>query len=103
MLDLLEKNGINLKDKSFDEVIEIIDSTIQITCLGHVTFDAKNENISIESEKNSGHSLPWVSILNNYLHSQGFKTRIIYQNQLQKGEKVHIKISKEQRDKLLKN
>ena len=32
MIKLLEKNGINLKTKSLDDVIEIIDAIIQITC-----------------------------------------------------------------------
>jgi hypothetical protein len=62
-------------------------------CSGHANFDAKNKNISIESKLNSGHSLPWVAILDEYLQKQGFKTRLVYQNHAQKGEKVHIKIN----------
>ena len=38
MIKLLEKNGINLKTKSLDDVIEIIDAIIQITCSGHVNL-----------------------------------------------------------------
>jgi len=92
-LNLLEKNGVNLKEKTLDEMIEIIDSALQIMCSGHANFDAKNKNISIESKLNSGHSLPWVVILDGYLQNQGFKTRVVYQNHPQKGEKVHIKIN----------
>ena len=94
MLKLLEKNGVNLKSKSLDDVIEIIDAIIQITCSGHVNFEANTKNITIESKLNSGHSLPWVSILDGYLQKQGYKTRTIYQNRSNKGEKTHIKISK---------
>ncbi len=93
MLKLLEKNGINLKSKSIEEIIEIIDSTIQIMCSGHVSFDSTNKNITIESKLNCGHSLPWVSLLNDCLHKQGHKTRMVYQNHASKGEKVHIKIN----------
>lgn len=92
-LNFLEKNGIDLKSKTLDEIIEIIDSALQIMCSGHVNFDAKNKNVSIESKVNSGHSLPWVAILDGYLQNQGFKTRVVYQNHSQKGEKVHIKIN----------
>jgi hypothetical protein len=92
-LNLLEENGIDLKTRTLDEVIEIIDSTLQVMCSGHANFDAKNKNISIESKLNSGHSLPWVAILDEYLQKQGFKTRLVYQNHAQKGEKVHIKIN----------
>ena len=94
MIKLLEKNGINLKSKSLDDVIDIIDAIIQITCSGHVNFEANTKNITIESKLSSGHSLPWVSILEGYLKKQGYKTRTIYQNNSNKGEKIHIKISK---------
>ena len=92
-LNLLENNGIDLKSKTLDEIIEIIDSALQIMCSGHANFDAKNKNVSIESKVNSGHSLPWAVILDGYLQNQGFKTRVVYQNHSQKGEKVHIKIN----------
>jgi len=94
MFKLLEKGGISLKSKSLDDIIEIMDAVLQITCSGHVNFEANTKNITIESKLNSGHSLPWVSILDGCLQKQGYKTRTIYQNNLQKGEKIHIKISK---------
>ena len=94
MFKLLEKNGINLKSKSLDDVIEIMDAVLQITCSGHVNFEANTKNITVESKLNSGHSLPWASILDGCLQKQGYKTRTIYQNNSQKGEKVHIKVTK---------
>ena len=93
-LKLLEKNGIILKLKSLDDIIEIMDAIIQITCSGHVNFEANTKNITIESKLNNGYSLPWVSILEEYLQKQGYKTRTVYQNNSTKGEKTHIKISK---------
>jgi HTH-type transcriptional regulator, sugar sensing transcriptional regulator len=92
LLKLLEKNGINIKSKNLEDVLEIIDSVLQITCSGHANFNANSKNITIESKVNSGYSLPWVSILNEYLHKQGYKTRMVLQNHSQKGEKIHIKI-----------
>ncbi|WP_010190399.1 TrmB family transcriptional regulator [Candidatus Nitrosarchaeum limnium] len=94
MLKLLEKNGINLKSKSLDEIIEIMDAALQIKCSGHVNFDAHTKNITIESKLNSGHSLPWAYILDGCLQKQGYKTRTVYQSNSNKGEKVLIKISK---------
>jgi len=94
LFKLLEKNGVSLKSKSLDDVIEIMDAVLQITCSGHVNFEANTKNITIESKLNSGHSLPWVSILDGCLQKQGYKTRTIFQNNSGKGEKVHIKISK---------
>jgi len=94
MIKLLENNGINLSSKSLDDVIEIIDAAMQIMCSGHVNFEANTKNITVESKLNSGHSLPWVSILDGYLQKKGYKTRMIFQNNSSKGEKTHIKISK---------
>jgi hypothetical protein len=95
MINLLEKNGINLKSKSLDDVIEmLVDAAMQIMCSGHVNFDANTKNLTVESKLNSGHSLPWVSILEGYLQKKGYKTRMVFQNNSNKGEKTHIKISK---------
>lgn len=90
---LLEKSGISLKTKTMEEIIEIIDSTLQITCSGNATFDDKNKSITIESKINSGNSLPWASILDGYLKRQGYKTRLVYQNNRSRGEKIHIKLA----------
>ena len=93
LIQMLEKNGINIKSKNLDDVIELMNSALEITCSGHVNFDANSRNITIESRINSGHSLPWVSVIDGYLHRQGYKTKMILQNHSQKGEKVLIKIN----------
>ncbi|RNJ78989.1 MAG: TrmB family transcriptional regulator [Nitrosopumilus sp. B06] len=92
MFKLLEKSGISLK-KPLDDIIAMLDAAMQITCSGHIVFEAGARNITVESKINSGHSLPWVTVLNDCLHRQGYKTRTAYQNG-GKGEKTHIKISK---------
>ena len=94
LLKLLEKNGISLKTKTLDDVLEMVDAIIQITCSGQVNFEGNTKNITIESKLNSGHSLPWVSILDGFLQKKGYKTRMVYQNHSNKGEKVHIKLAK---------
>ncbi len=93
LLKMLEKNDINIKSKDLEDVIELMNSALQITCSGHVNLDVNNKNITVESKINSGHSLPWVSVIDGYLHKRGYKTKMILQNHSQKGEKVLIKIS----------
>ncbi|MGY5142562.1 MAG: TrmB family transcriptional regulator [Nitrosopumilus sp.] len=94
LFKLLEKNGVSLKTKSLDDIIEMMDAVVKITCSGHVNFEANTKNITVESKLNSGHSLPWVSILDGCLQKQGYKTRTVYNSNSTKGEKVLIKISK---------
>ena len=94
MFKLLEKNGISLKSKSLDDIIEIMDAVIQITCSGHVNFEANTKNITIESKLNSGHSLPWVSILRRMPTQARIQDKNSLPEQSNKGERVHIKITK---------
>ena len=93
MINFLEKNGINLKTKSLPEIIDIVNSSLQIVCSGSAALDTRNKSIVIESKLNSGHSLPWAAIVTGYLQKHGYKPRMVYQNHAQKGEKVHIKIN----------
>lgn len=93
MLEFLEKNGINLRSKSLEELITIIDSSLQMVCSGRADLDPGTKNITIESRMNSGHSLAWAAIITGYLQKQGHRPRLVYQNQAHKGEKVHIKIN----------
>ncbi|MCH7773415.1 MAG: hypothetical protein IH784_03300 [Bacteroidetes bacterium] len=93
MLTFLEKNGINLKSKSLQEIIDIVDCSLQTICCGRADFEKGTKNITIESKMNSGHSLPWAAIVMAYLQKHGYKPRLVYQNHSQSGEKVHIKIA----------
>ena len=93
MLQFLEKNGINLKSKSLQEIIDIVDCSLQTICCGRADFEKGTKNITIESKMNSGHSLPWAAIVMTYLQKHGYKPRLVYQNHYQSGEKVHIKIA----------
>ena len=93
MLKFLEKNGINLRSKSLEELITIIDSSLQMVCSGRADLEPGTKNITIESRMNSGHSLPWAAIITGYLQKHGHTPRLVYQNQSHKGEKVHIKIN----------
>lgn len=93
LIKMLEKNGVYIKSKNLDDIIEMMNSALQITCSGNVNFDSNSKNITVESKINSGHSLPWVSLIEGYLHKQGYKTKMILQNHSQKGEKVLIKIN----------
>ena len=96
MFQLLESNGVMLKSKTLDDIIEMMDAVLQITCSGHVNFEANMMNVIVESRLNNGQSLPWVSVLDGCLQNQGYETRTVYQNNLNTGEKVYIKINRNQ-------
>ncbi len=91
MVEFLQKNGIDLESKTIDEIITLVDSTLQITCSGKAQYESQGNHIIIESKLNSGHSLPWAMLLNGYLNKKGFKTKMMYHDQ-HSGEKIHIKV-----------
>jgi sugar-specific transcriptional regulator TrmB len=89
----LEKNGIVLKDKSLEEILDIVNSTLEMTCAGKVQYDSKTNNIILESKVNSGHSLPWAMLIESYLEQKGNHSKLIYHADSHKGELIHLKIN----------
>ena len=92
LLTFLEKNGLDLKSKTLDEIISLVDSTLDMTCSGHLRYEANGNHFVIESKVNSGHSIPWALLLEGYLNRNGVKTKMIYNDHQHTGEKIHIKV-----------
>lgn len=89
----LEKNGLSIKDKSLEEILDIVNSTLEITCSGKLQYDQKTNNIILESKVNSGHSLQWAMLIEGYLEQKGQNPKLIYHSDSHKGETVHLKIN----------
>ncbi|HXG74869.1 MAG TPA: helix-turn-helix domain-containing protein [Candidatus Nitrosotenuis sp.] len=89
----LEKNGVFLKDKPLEEVLDIVNSTLEMTCSGRLQYDQKTNNIILESKINSGHSLPWAMLIESYLEQKGNHPKLIYHSDSHKGELIHLKIN----------
>jgi hypothetical protein len=92
-MKFLDKNGISLKDRSLEEILDIVNSTLEITCAGKIQYDPKTNNITLESKVNSGHSLPWAMLIGSYLEQNGQSTKMTYHIDSHKGELVHLKIN----------
>jgi hypothetical protein len=88
----LEKNGISLKDKPLEEVLDIVNSTLEMTCSGKLQYDQKTNSVILESKVNSGHSLPWAMLIESYLEQKGNNAKLIYHADSHKGELIHLKI-----------
>jgi hypothetical protein len=89
----LEKNGVFLKEKSLEEILDIVNSTLEITCSGRLQYDEKTKNIILESKVNSGHSLQWAMLIESYLEQKGQNPKMIYHSDSHKGETIHLKIN----------
>lgn len=89
----LEKSGISLKEKTLEQVLDIVNSTLEMTCAGKVQYDSKTNSIILESKINSGHSLPWAMLIESYLEQKGNHPKMIYHSDSHKGEMIHLKIN----------
>jgi sugar-specific transcriptional regulator TrmB len=92
LLVFLKRNGLDLESKTLDDIISLVNSTLDITCSGQLRYESQGNNFVIESKANSGHSIPWALLLEGYLNKKGVKTKMIYNDRLQTGEKIHIKV-----------
>ncbi len=92
ILTFLEKNGLDIQSKTLDDVILLVNSILDITCSGQLRYEPQGNHFVIESKVNSGHSIPWALLLDGYLNKKGVKTKIIYSDHQQTGEKIHIKV-----------
>lgn len=92
LLSFLEKNGLDLQSKTLDDIISLVNSTLGITCSGQLKYEAHGNHFVVESKVNSGHSIPWALLLEGYLNKKGIKTKMIYNDHQQTGEKIHIKV-----------
>jgi len=92
LLMFLEKNGLDLQSKTLDDMISLVDSTLDITCSGQLRYEPHGNHFVIESKANSGHSIPWALLLEGYLNKKGVKTKMIYNDHQRTGEKIHIKV-----------
>ncbi|HJU13101.1 MAG TPA: helix-turn-helix domain-containing protein [Candidatus Nitrosotalea sp.] len=92
ILNFLDKNGMDLEAKTLDDIIVLVNSTLDITCSGHLKYESHGNHFVIESKVNSGHSIPWALLLEGYLNKKGIKTKMIYNDHQQTGERIHIKV-----------
>lgn len=89
----LEKNGMSIKNKTLEEILDLVNSTLEITCSGKLQYDQKTNNIILESKVNSGHSLQWAMLIEGYLEQKGQNPKLIYHSDSHKGETVLLKIN----------
>jgi sugar-specific transcriptional regulator TrmB len=91
-----EKYGLNISGMSANEIMDLIDSALKISCLGGLKHDRSNNMVSLQSKLDSKQVLPWALVLASYFKSTGNEPRIMQQQQ-QQGKNMqlmHLRLSK---------
>jgi sugar-specific transcriptional regulator TrmB len=92
-----EKYGLNISGMSANEIMDLIDSALKISCLGGLKHDRSNNMVSLQSKLDSKQVLPWALVLASYFKSTGNEPRIMQQQQQQQGKSMqlmHLRLSK---------
>jgi HTH-type transcriptional regulator, sugar sensing transcriptional regulator len=85
-----EKYGLNISGMSANEIMDLIDSALKISCLGGLKHDRSNNMVSLQSKLDSKQVLPWALVLASYFKSTGNEPRIMQQQQQQQGKSIQL-------------
>jgi HTH-type transcriptional regulator, sugar sensing transcriptional regulator len=85
-----EKYGLNISGMSANEIMDLIDSALKISCLGGLKHDRSNNMVSLQSKLDSKQVLPWALVLASYFKSTGNEPRIMQQQQQQQGKSMQL-------------
>jgi sugar-specific transcriptional regulator TrmB len=84
-----ERYGLNISRMSANEIMDLIDSALKISCLGGLKHDRNNNMVSLQSKIDSKQVLPWALVLASYFKSTGNEPRIMRQ-QRQHDKNMHL-------------
>lgn len=85
-----ERYGLNISGMSANEIMDLIDSALKISCLGGLKHDRSNNMVSLQSKLDSKQVLPWALVLASYFKSTGNEPRIMQQQQQQQGKNMQL-------------
>jgi hypothetical protein len=61
------------------EVMDLVDSSLKMSCLGGLKHDKANNIVSLQSKVENRLALPWALVLSSYFRRAGNDARIINQ------------------------
>ena len=84
-----ERYGLKISGMSANEMMELVDSALKISCLGGLKHDRNNNIVSLQSKVDTKHILPWALVLASYFKLTGNEARIMRQQQ-KEGKNVQL-------------
>ena len=61
-----EKYGLKITGMSANEIMDLVDSALKISCLGGLKHDRNKNVVSLQSKLDSKQILPWALVLASY-------------------------------------
>lgn len=85
-----ERYGLKISGMSANEMMELVDSALKISCLGGLKHDRNNNIVSLQSKVDTKHILPWALVLASYFKLTGNEARIMQQQQQKQSKNVQL-------------
>jgi sugar-specific transcriptional regulator TrmB len=91
-----ERYSLKISEMRANEMMDLVDSALKISCLGGLKHDRNNNIVSLQSKVETKQILPWALVLASYFKLTGNEARIMQQQPAQ-GKNVqlmHLRLSK---------
>jgi sugar-specific transcriptional regulator TrmB len=85
-----ERYGLKIQGMSANEMMDLVDSALKISCLGGLKLDRNSNIVSLQSKLDTKQILPWALVLASYFKHIGNEARIIQQQQPQQGKNMQL-------------
>jgi sugar-specific transcriptional regulator TrmB len=98
LVDIIDENyGLKISHMTTNEMMDLVDSALKISCLGGLKHDRSNNMVSLQSKLDNKQILPWALILASYFKLTGNEPRLMQMQQQErcKGTQLmHLRLSK---------
>ena len=84
-----ERYSLKISEMRANEMMDLVDSALKISCLGGLKHDRNNNIVSLQSKVETKQILPWALVLASYFKLTGNEARIIQQQPAQ-GKNVQL-------------
>jgi sugar-specific transcriptional regulator TrmB len=85
-----ERYSLKISEMRANEMMDLVDSALKISCLGGLKHDRNNNIVSLQSKVETKQILPWALILASYFKLTGNEARIMQQQQPAQGKNVQL-------------
>jgi sugar-specific transcriptional regulator TrmB len=98
LVDMIDQNyGLKVSNMTTNEMMDLVDCALKISCLGGLKHDRSNNMVSLQSKLDNKQILPWALILASYFKLTGNEPRLMQMQQQEKGkgtQLMHLRLSK---------
>jgi HTH-type transcriptional regulator, sugar sensing transcriptional regulator len=84
-----ERYSLKISEMRANEMMDLVDSALKISCLGGLKHDRNNNIVSLQSKVDTKQILPWALVLASYFKLTGNEARIMQQQPAQ-GKNVQL-------------